>query len=234
MRKFVLTLVAAVLCSGGVALNAQDEILSKLDKQGYCPITPGLTLKYANYDEDGEVSSYYILKVASVDGTMEEGTVVFHQYFLDEDGEAMFSGDNNLPMTIIVNSEGTFSKMTDAGKVMKIQDLISNGDASSVRPPLAVGTKIPDGHISLSVGKINVSLNTIDRKVTDCKTITVGAGTFADCYQIKEIQKTKTIFSKTENIETWYALGIGCIMQKAYDDKGRFTQSQELIEITLE
>ncbi len=234
MKKTIIVLIAAVLCCGGFTLRAQEDVLAKLDKQGYCPITPGLTLKYANYDEDGEVSSYYILKVASVEGTMQEGTVVFHQYFLDEDGKAMFSGDNNLPMTIIVNSEGTFSKMSDAGKVMKIQDLISNGDASSVRPPLTIGTTIPDGHISLSVGKINVSLNTIDRKVTDCQTITVPAGTFCECYQIKEIQKTKTIFSKTENIETWYALGIGCIKQSAYDDKGRFTQSQELIEITLE
>ncbi len=228
----VLSIISVCICSGNT-LKAQNDILQKLDKQGYCPITPGLSLKYANYDEDGKVSSYYIMEVASVNGTMQEGTVVFNQYFLDEDGKAMFDGDN-LPMTIIVNSEGTFSKMNDVGRVMRIQDLISNGDASSVHPPLTVGTTIPDGHISLSIGKLSVSLNTIGRKVSDCKTITTPAGTFTDSYQIKETQKTKQPFStKTESLETWYALGIGCISQKAYDEKGRLTQRQELIEISL-
>ncbi len=233
MKKMICAVLVALVSLGSISAYAQEQIIAKLDKQGYCPITPGLTLKYANYDKKGNISSYYVLEVASVKGTLKDGTVVFNQYFYDEDGKEMFRDGNNVPMTIVVNSDGTFSKMDNVGKVMKIQDLISKGDASSIYTPLAVGSKLKDGHVELSIGSVEANLYTSGRNVTDCKDITTKAGTFTDCYQIKEIQKTKTLFTKTENIETWYALGIGCIKQTVNDDKGRLVSTQELIGISI-
>ncbi len=233
MKKMITAVIAASFLLFGINASAQNDVIAKLDKQGYCPITKGLTLKYANYDKRGELSSYYTLEVASIDGTLQDGTVVFNQYFYDEDGKEMFKDGNNVPMTIIVNSDGTFSKMENVGKVMKIQDLISKGDASTIFPPLSIGSKLKDGHVKLSIGSVEANLYTNDRNVTDCQTITTKAGTFKDCYLIKEVQKTKTIFSKTENIETWYAPGIGCVKQTVRDDKGRLVSTQELIEISI-
>ena len=108
--------------------------------------------------------------------------------------------------------EGTLSKGTVTfdqyvGKVMKVQDIMSKGDASSVPAGMKVGTTIPDGCIKVKIGKISATLSTQNRQVTEQKSITVPAGTF-DCFLIKEEQVTKTVMSKTERIETWYAAGI--------------------------
>ena len=65
------------------------------------------------------------------------------------------------------------------------------------------------------------------------KSITVPAGTF-DCFLIKEEQVTRTVGSRTERIETWYAAGIGCIRQAVYDRKGRLDHTQELVSIKFE
>ncbi len=233
MKKMIKAAIIALVSLCSISVYAQTEVLAKLDKQGYCPITPGLTLKYANYDEDGKLSSYYVLEVASIEGTLQDGTVVFNQYCYDKDGNELFDDDNNVPMTITVDADGVQSKMDEVSKVMKIQDLMSKGDASSVSAPLKIGQKLADGHVALKIGSMKANLYTNDRNVTDCKTITTKAGTFENCYLLKEVQKTKTVFTKTENIETWYALGIGCIKQTVRDSKNRLVSTQELIEISI-
>ena len=216
---FAAMSAAALALSGGYSVSAQDY-----DKSGYCPITKGMTLEYVNYDADGARTGSFILKVSAVEGTLSKGTVTFDQYFYDADGKPLFDDNGgNLPMEVTVGGpEGTVSRMSDVGKVMKVQDIMSKGDASSVPAGMKVGTTIPDG-----------CLSTQNRQVTEQKSITVPAGTF-DCFLIKEEQVTKTVMSKTERIETWYAAGIGCIRQAVYDRKGRLDHTQELVSIKFE
>ena len=216
---FAVMSAAALALVGGYSVSAQDY-----DKSGYCPITKGMTLEYVNYDADGARTGSFILKVSAVEGTLSKGTVTFDQYFYDADGKPLFDDNGgNLPMEVTVGGpEGTVSRMSDVGKVMKVQDIMSKGDASSVPAGMKVGTTIPDG-----------CLSTQNRQVTEQKSITVPAGTF-DCFLIKEEQVTKTVMSKTERIETWYAAGIGCIRQAVYDRKGRLDHTQELVSIKFE
>ena len=47
---FLLSMMSAavMITAGGYSVSAQDY-----DKSGFCPITKGMTLEYANYDADG-------------------------------------------------------------------------------------------------------------------------------------------------------------------------------------
>ena len=224
---FAAMSAAALALSGGYSVSAQDY-----DKSGYCPITKGMTLEYVNYDADGARTGSFVLKVSAVEGTLSKGTVTFDQYFYDADGKPLFSDNGgNLPMEVTVGGpDGTVSRMSDVGKVMRVQDIRSRGDASGVPAGMKVGTAIPDGTIKVRIGKISATIATQDRQVVEQKSITVPAGTF-DCFLIKEEQVTKTVGSKTERIETWYAAGIGCIRQAVYDRKDRLDHTQELVSI---
>lgn len=219
---------AAMMLAGGYYVSAQDY-----DKSGYCPLTEGMVLEYVNYDADGAVTGSYVLKVASASGTLQKGTVVFDQYFYDADGRPVLGDGGNLPMEVTVGPDGTVSRMNDAGKVMKVQDIMSKGDASSVPSGLKTGMSIPDGSLKVKIGMISATIETKDRKVVDHKEITVPAGTF-DCFLVKEEQVTRTVGSRTEKIETWYAAGIGCVKQTVYDRKGRLDHIQELVSIKFE
>ena len=225
---FAAMSAAALALAGGYSVSAQDY-----DKSGYCPITKGMTLEYVNYDADGARTGSFVLKVAAVEGTLSKGTVTFDQYFYDADGKPLFSDNGgNLPMEVAVGGpDGTVSRMSDVGKVMKVQDIMSKGD--SVPAGMKVGTVIPDGTIKVRIGKISATIATQNRQVVEQKSITVPAGTF-DCFLIKEEQVTRTVGSKTERIETWYAAGIGCIRQAVYDRKGRLDHTQELVSIKFE
>ena len=227
---FAAMSAAAIVLAGGYSVSAQDY-----DKSGYCPITKGMTLEYVNYDADGARMSSFIMKVSAVEGTLSKGTVTFDQYFYDADGKPLFDDNGgNLPMEVTVGGpEGTVSRMSDVGKVMKVQDIMSKGDASSVPAGMKVGTAIPDGTIKVRIGKISATIATQNRQVVEQKSITVPAGTF-DCFLIKEEQVTRTVGSRTERIETWYAAGIGCIRQAVYDRKGRLDHTQELVSIKFE
>ena len=227
---FAAMSAAALALAGGYSVSAQDY-----DKSGYCPITKGMTLEYVNYDAGGARTGSFIMKVSAVEGTLSKGTVTFDQSFYDADGKLLFSDNGgNLPMEVTVGGpEGTVSRMNDVGKLMKVQDIMSKGDASSVPAGMKAGTTIADGTIKVKVGSISATIITRNRQVVEQKSITVPAGTF-DCFLIKEEQVTKTVFSKTERIETWYAAGIGCVKQSVYDKKGRLDHTQELVSIKFE
>lgn len=201
------------------------------DRSGFCPITPGMELRYANYDADNRLRSYYVIKVAEAEGTLEKGRVVFDQTFFNADGSAMFDG-NGIEMEVTVGGETTVSRMHDAAKVMRVQDLISKGDASSIPPELSVGTDIPDGIIEVKVGRMGSTIRTVDREITDHDSISVPAGTF-DCWLIEEKQETRIIGTRTNTVKTWYAKGIGCVKQTVYDKKGNIENIQVLESVTF-
>lgn len=219
---------AAIMAGGIISTNAQEY-----DKSGFSPITVGMTLEYLNHDADGSKADTYVLHVKEAEGNLQSGTVTFDQHFYDKDGQPLFD-DNNLPMVVTVGGpEGTVSKMSDVGKVMKVQDIMSKGDASNVPSELKVGATIPDGKIKVQIGKISATITTVNRQVVDHKEITVPAGTF-DCWLIREEQQTKTLGTKVEKVETWYARGIGCVKQSVYDKKGRLQHTQELVSFKLD
>lgn len=230
MKQIRISVIAlSLLCMIAGWMSAQEY-----DQSGFCPITKGMYLEYVNYDADGHKTGSYVIYVKDVSGNLTDGKVTFDQYFYDEDGEPVFSGDNNVPMTVIVcGSDGTVSQMKDVGRVMKIQDVMSKGDASSLPSDLSVGMSVPDGKIKVHVGSISASISTTGRVVVDQKDISVQAGTFS-CYLVKEDQETKAVWTKVDKVETWYAKGIGCVRQKVYDKKGRLDHTQELVSLKFD
>ncbi len=232
--KIIRFFAILAMALSSLSLSAQSEIVDKLDKQAYCPLTPGLSVKYVSYDGDGEVMGYYITKVRSVKGSFEKGTIVFDQYFFDEKAKKFFNGES-VPMTVYSGQRevGNYAEMSDVSKVLKIQELITRGDASSIPGNIKVGDTIANGVLDLKVSAVEVNIRMTDRKVTDQGEIKTKAGSF-DCYQIKEKEYTKTIFKKEEVIHSWYAKGIGCVSQLVYDTKGRLVQKIEVVEISLD
>lgn len=228
MRKLEFIFFAlSIMCMMAGGLSAQEY-----DKSGFCPITKGMTLEYVNYDAGGNRIGSYVLHVSGVSGTLAKGEVTFDQYFYDENGSPVF--EENLPMTVSTGGpEGTVSRMNDVGRLMKVQDVMSKGDASSVPAGISVGSVLKDGDITVKVGKITAHIITKDRKVEKQGTVTVPAGTF-ECWLISEEQHTKAIMTKVEKVETWYAPGIGCIRQAVYDRKGRLDHTQELVSIKFD
>ena len=201
------------------------------DKSEYCPLTKGMYLKYANYDEDSKIKSYYAFEITFLEGTLEKGHIIFDQEVYDRNGEPLFK-DNIITMDATTADGITTSRMSGLNRIMKTQDDFSKGDISSIPSELKVGMEIPDGNIKIYIDKFSASIQTRDRKVIDQKTITTKAGTF-ECYLLKETQITKTVGSKTELVETWYTKGIGTVKQTVYDKKGRLKQSQELISLSI-
>ena len=201
------------------------------NKSEYCPLTKGIYLKYANYDKNGKIMSYYAFEVTFWEGTVEKGHLVFELEVFDKDAQPLFK-DNKITMDVTTADGITTSRMSGLSKIMRIQDDVSKGDESSIPSNIKVGMEIPDGNIKLLIDKISASILTQNRKITDQKTITTKAGTF-DCFLLKETQITKTVGSKTELVETWYAKGIGTVKQTVYDKKGRLKQSQELISLSI-
>ncbi|MBR2947226.1 MAG: hypothetical protein IKC17_01395 [Bacteroidales bacterium] len=211
---------------GTFSLFAQE-----LDLQSYAPLTKGLELKYANYDEDGEISGYYIMKVVSVSGNFSKGEIVFDQHFFDEDYEPVFD-DNNLRMVVSVGPDGHYSKMDELGKLMKVQEDVSKGDVSTIPSDIEVGSVIDNGVMNVKAGNMSAKILTSDRKVVRKETITTSAGEF-EAFVVKETQITKAVISKEYHLETWYVRGIGAVKQLVYDRKGRLEMSQELVSFQI-
>lgn len=218
------SILALSVCS--LTVSAQD-----MDTSSFAPLTKGMVLTYHNLDGDGNITSKYIITVSEMEGTFTKGRLVMSQEFFDSKGAPLFK-DNNVPMEVITGGKNTITKLDDAGKVMKVQDLMSKGDASSIPSVLTVGSVIPDGIVDVNVGMMSAKILTSDRKVTDEKTITTPAGSFK-CYLIEENLSTKTIISKNEDVKTWYAKGIGCVKQEVYDKKGRHTNTQVLQSVSF-
>ena len=226
IAHFLLFTVLAIF-AGTFGVFAQE-----LDLQSYAPLTKGLELKYANYDDDGEFSGYYIMKVVDVKGDFKVGELVFDQHFFDEDNEPVFE-DNNLRMAVSVGPDGHFSKMTEVRKLMKVKEDVSKGDASSIPADIEVGTQIPDGVMNVRVGNMKAKILTSNRVVARQEKVTTPAGEF-DAYVVTETQVTKAVVSAEYRLETWYVRGIGAVKQYAYDKKGRLKMSQELVSYKIE
>ena len=222
---------AVMITAGGYSVSAQDY-----DKSGFCPITKGMTLEYANYDADGHKTGSYVMTVKAVSGTLEKGTVTFDQYFYDEDGRPLFDDNGgNLPMEGTVGGpDGPGSRLDDVGKELHGQDLMSKGGASRGPPGLKALMTILAGMIKVQIGMLSANILPQGCLLVVQKIITVPAGTFV-CFLLKENQVTKQpIGSRTERIETWYAPGIGCVKQAVYDKKGRLDHTQELVSLQFE
>lgn len=224
MKKILSVISSAFICCMYCANAA-----SQLDTTSYCPLTVGMKLTYSNYSPDGKKTSTYTMEIKETEGDFHNGTIVYDMIFLNEDNEPVLK-NNRLSMKVVKTSEGTTSYMKDVRLIMKVQNMISKGDVSSIPTVLTKGMSIKNGIIDVKVGNIGSSILTNDRKVTGTQEITTPAGEFKT-FIIEETQTTKSIFNVTEKIKSWYVKGIGCVKQEVRDKHGKLTNRQVLEKV---
>lgn len=222
MKLLYFSVLFALLSPGFVA---QDVV------QPYFCATPGVELTYSNYDGDGDFDGSFSMLVIDCIGDMTKGSVKYSHKFFDDDNKPLFNG-KELIMDVYLDKGETFSKMYELKKAIKVQDVFSKGDASSLPLEMFVGMKIRDGEIVVQVNNIKSTVKVSNRKVTSKDLITTDAGSY-ECFKIEEHQ-TNTVmgFSKEWDVKTWYAKNMGCVKQETYR-KGKLISSQILTKYKM-
>jgi len=195
------------------------------------PQKEGVVLEYRHYDSKESLDATFRIILRNVSGDNSNGRMDMIYKCLDEDGKPFFDGENEFVMGVDRKEGQMYITMDKMAKTIKIKDLISVGDASSINVPMVVGDSLPDSQIFSTLGVFDAKLTISDKKVLDRKTIKVGSVSY-DCWLVHEKVLTKTPFwTDTATADTWYAEGAGCVSQKVYDSKGKLKGRLELISI---
>lgn len=219
--KFLFALCLAFAC----------VFVAEAQKRAAFPQEEGLVLEYTHYGASGSHDADCRITLRNVSGDNANGHLEMVYNCVDEKGKAYFEGDNEFVMTVDMKDGQTYITMDKMAKTLKVMDLISAGDASTICVPMTVGETLPDTRIFTTLGVFKATLTISDKKVLDRKTITLGQRSF-DCWLVHEKILTKTPFgTDTATADTWYAEGAGCVKQTVYDAKGRLKGKLELITI---
>lgn len=112
------------------------------------------------------------------------------------------------------------------------KDMEMTIDGTDIELPnnLSVGQELPDANVTLTISlagamKMNINVDTVNRKVEKKESVTTAAGTF-DCFVIYSETKTKMMISnQTFPSRMWLAEGIGMVKTENYNKKGNKTSS---------
>jgi len=185
------------------------------------PMENGIRLNYSHHNSSDEHDANCTITVRNVTGDIDNGHIELVYNAFDEEGKPYFDGRNEFLMTIERIDGQTYITMDKMTKTLKIADLISAGDVSTIRVPMTVGEKLPDTRIFTTLGIFKATLTISDKSVLDQKKIMMD-GKSLDCWLVHEKILTKTPFgTDTATADTWYAEGIGCVSQTVYDEKGK-------------
>jgi len=200
-------------------------------KKAAFPQEEGLVLGYRHYDQSGAHDADYKITLRNVSGDNTNGHLEMVYNCIDEKGKAYFDGKNEFVMTVDIRDGQTYIIMDKMPKTLKVMNLISAGDASTICVPMTVGEVLPDTSILTTLGVFKATLTISEKKVLDRKEMKLGAKSF-DCWLVHEKIFTKTPFgTDTATADTWYAEGAGCVKQTVYDAKGKLKGKLELISI---
>jgi len=200
-------------------------------KEPAFPQKNGVELCYRHYDGDGIHDADCTLELRNVTGNSENGSVDIIYKCVDSKGNAYFDGPNEFVMQVLRQDSQTYITMDKMGKTLKVMNLITAGDVSSIYVPMTVGETLPDTMIYSTLGIFKATLTISEKKVLDHKTINVNGQDF-ECWLVHEKIFTKTPFSTdTATSDTWYAKGAGCVSQTVYDSKGKLKGKMELLNV---
>ncbi|TMM52225.1 hypothetical protein FEE95_21295 [Maribacter algarum] len=101
---------------------------------------------------------------------------------------------------------------------------------------LEVGQQLAEANVvakmNMSGIKMNIEVNTIDRKVLSKETVTTPAGTF-ECYVLIETIASKTMGANIQiNSKTWLSEGIGMVKNETYSKKGNVNSKTVLAKFS--
>ena len=192
------------------------------------PQKNGVQLRYRHYDASGKMDARCVITLRNVKGDMENGSLDMVYNCYDEKGKPYFGDSNEFVMQIKRKESQTYITMDKMAKTLKVMDLISTGDVSTIRVPMKVDSKLSDSKIFTTLGIFKATLTISERKVVNHKTLKIGDRSY-DSYLVHEKVLTVTPFGKdVATADTWYAEGVGVVSQKVYDAKGKLKGRLEL------
>ncbi len=217
MKNFVVSFVLMV----SVCFTSQAQNCSK-----YYPLKEGAIMEYTNYNEKDKEEGKVKYSVSDVTTNGGVTTAVMHMELFDEKGKSIMSSDYNF------TCEGDVVRI-DFESLMNNQMMQQFGDAEAeitgtdIELPnnLSVGQDLADANMQMKVSmggmNMNMTVETINRKVEKKESVTTPAGTFP-CYVIYSENKTKMMMANNlMPSRMWLAEDVGVVRQEHYKKNGK-------------
>lgn len=205
----------------------------------YYPLEEGATFQYTMYDKKGKPDGVMNYKITQVDNSNGATSATLDITFTDKKDKEVFSTDYKISCSengVSIDYESLFpSGMMKQYEDMGLEMEISGTDIK-LPNDLSAGKELEDAHVSVSMNmsgiKMNMNVDTVDRKVEKTESVTTSAGTF-DCYLITETTTSKTMGTQQEmNNKLWLAEGIGMVKQESYKKNGNLLSRMELTQFS--
>lgn len=207
-RLFILL---CVLC---LSLTAQAQ-------RPYFCVTPGATLEYESYDQDGEKTGITRTTIQSVEGSNGSYEVVYTAEVCDADGNTIMGP---LEMSASIENGNMSAALGSIG--MEV-----TGDVPFIPSRLAVGQYLETGTMNVKTMGMTISTTIDEHYVVDREEYECPAGTFK-CYIVLQRTTGKVMGIKAAGAtQTWYARGIGAVKTETYDAKDNLVSYQILTSI---
>ena len=219
------------------ALLLNTYLASAQECSRFYPLKEGTTLEYSNYNGKGKAEgkiTYHISEVSTSGGVT---SAVMHMQFLDDKGKAILSSDYKM------SCEGDVVRI-DFESLMNNQMMQQFGEAEAeitgtdleIPNDLYVDQKLNDANMQMKVSmggmNMNMSVETINRKVEKEESITTPAGTFP-CFVIYGENNTKSMMAKNQmSSRTWLSEGVGVVKQENYNKNGKIMGYMELTALS--
>lgn len=222
----------------------------------FVPTTKGMTLKYAEYNEQGKLIGYSTQEVVSVTSSPKGTLIKIKNEELDANGKKLQTKQTGndeqydyvgmIDFTeILITAEKVSTKITIFDNLLdQVKDAGENisFEMTEITYPVKphVGQALAPINASLSVkaDKKNKSYNLMslritERKVSGFESCSVNAGTFK-CWKTTENIELSSMFGINEKgtTITWFADGIGEVMTQDMNKRGKVMSTKKLISVT--
>ena len=206
------------------------------DCSRFYPLQEGTTMTYQMYDKkerpDGNIT-YHISEVSQNGGA----TTATMEMTLESDKGEPYRSSYEL------TCEGDYVQI-DFESLMSNEMLQQFGQGevevsgTDLELPnnLQVGQALKDANVNVRMNmgalNMNMSVETINRKVEKRESVTTPAGTF-DCFVIYSENHSKMMLGKqTFPSRVWLAEGVGMVKQESYNKNGKLMNSMLLTELS--
>lgn len=205
----------------------------------YYPMEEGSTFQYTMYDKKDKVEGVTDYVVSKVENSGGNTTATMELKFTDDKGKNVLESDYNITCTgdgVKIDYQSLFpSQMKKQYEDMGMEMDITGTDIQ-IPNSLSAGQTLDDANVNVSMDmgamKMNINVETYDRKVEKEESVTTPAGTF-NCYLITEKSKSKVMMSNMETSnKVWISEGVGMIKQETYGKNGKLMSRMELTKFS--
>lgn len=227
------------LLIGAVVLFITPSLFGQNSCSKYYPLEKGSSFQYTMYDKKDKVEGVTDYIISEVEESAGATTATMQLTFTDDKGKNVLESDYKITCTgdgIKIDYESLFpSQMKKQYEDMGMEMDITGTDIE-IPNNLSVGQNLEDANVNVSMDmgamKMNINVETYDRKVEKMESVTTSAGTF-DCYLITENSKSKVMMANQEmSNKVWISEGVGMVKQESYGKNGKLMSRMELTKFS--